>query len=131
MRVGDPLDGAGGAIAVAGAANGSAFIGCGTRLDAEIVIGRVEGVVQVTCRGEPNERDRQQLRQVLADLVDGQGNLAVAVAFPDIDVADLALVAIIVEAAERSLARGGNLSARTKNARWTSGSTQRRGPAPA
>jgi hypothetical protein len=86
----------------------------------DIVIGRDEGTVTVTCRGEGGSRSVRQLRHVLGDLVDGQGNLNTHVEFPGTAGVDAAIVHLLVDVAGRLSSRGGRLSVVTATGRWTS-----------
>jgi hypothetical protein len=86
----------------------------------DIVIGRDQEAVTVTCRGDRNPRSLRQLRHVLGDLVDGQGNLTIQLEFPDIAIVDRAVVDLVVEVAGRVSSRGGRLSVVTGTGRWDS-----------
>jgi len=86
----------------------------------EILIGRDQEAVTVTCRGDRSQRSLRQLRHVLGDLVDGQGNLTIQLEFPDIAVVDLAVVDLVVEVAGRVSSRGGRLSVVSMAGRWDS-----------
>jgi hypothetical protein len=91
-----------------------------SRPDAQTVIRRVDGAVTVTCKGDLGAEDLQWLRYVLDDLVDGQGNLTISLAFPDLETIRLEVCEVVAEVATRLSSRGGRLSVTTDNARWTS-----------
>jgi anti-anti-sigma factor len=75
-----------------------------------IVIGRYQRTVVVTVHGELDHPRAAQLNYVLADLIDGQGNLSLLVDLHDATTADAERVSVFAEAAERLRRRGGAMT---------------------
>jgi len=69
------------------------------------VVGRALGTVVVTVDGALNLESSELLARVLSDLIEGQGNLAVAV---DVGkaIVDVEVVTVFAEAAKRASERG-------------------------
>lgn len=74
-----------------------------------VVIGRYKGTVVVTVHGELNLPKTAHLGHVLADLIDGQGNLSVVVDLRDATATDAVAAAVFAGAAERAHRRGGTM----------------------
>ncbi|MGH9149464.1 MAG: STAS domain-containing protein [Acidimicrobiales bacterium] len=75
-----------------------------------IAISRAMGTVVVTVHGDLDVAGARHLASVLADLIDGQGNLAVVVDLRDAGGPDPAAVGVFAAAAENATRRGGVLS---------------------
>ncbi|MGH9156921.1 MAG: STAS domain-containing protein [Acidimicrobiales bacterium] len=75
-----------------------------------IAISRALGTVVVTVHGDLDVPGAGHLSSVLADLIDGQGNLAVMIDLHDASAVDASGVSVLASAAERARRRGGNLS---------------------
>lgn len=69
------------------------------------MIGRALGTVVVTVDGELNVESSELLARVLSDLIEGQGNLAVAVDLGKA-IVDPEAVTVFAEAAQRASRRG-------------------------
>ena len=74
-----------------------------------IVIRRFLGTVVVTVQGPLDITRAGQLGDILADLIDGQGNLSVTVDLHDATASDADCLSVFVEAAERARRRGGKV----------------------
>ena len=74
-----------------------------------IVIRRFLGTVVVTVHGPLDITRAGQLGGILADLIDGQGNLSVTVDLHDATASDGDCLSVFVEAAERARRRGGRV----------------------
>lgn len=74
-----------------------------------LVVGRFQGTVTVTLHGDLALTASTGLGKVLGDLIDGQGNLAVAVDLRDVGRIDAAGVDVLARAGEKIAARGGEL----------------------
>lgn len=70
-------------------------------------MGRYQATVVVTVHGELDRARAAQLGHVLADLIDGQGNLSLLVDLHDATAADGQTVAVFADAAERARRHGG------------------------
>jgi anti-anti-sigma factor len=68
------------------------------------------GVVVVTAHGPLDAANGAVLESVLADLIEGQGNLTVVVDLHDVPAVDAAGLAVLVASAEAAAGRGGNLT---------------------
>jgi anti-anti-sigma factor len=79
------------------------------RADSGIVVGRDQATVVVTVHGELDPPRAAQLGQVLADLIDGQGNLSLAVDLHDAIAADAPL-SVFADAADRTRRHGGAIT---------------------
>lgn len=77
-----------------------------------IVIGRYQRTVVVTVHGELDHPGAAHLGHVLADLIDGQGNLSLLVDLHDATTTatDVKWVSVFAEAAERARRRGGAIT---------------------
>ena len=75
-----------------------------------VVIGRRLGTVMVTVHGEVDTPRANRLGHILADLIDGQGNLSLVVDLHDATAADADSLSVFVEAAERARRRGGTVT---------------------
>ena len=85
---------------------------------ARLRVARDGGVVRVTWRGEMTGGDQRAFRAIVTDLVDGQGNLNVAIELADMVTVDVRLLDMLVEIEQRVAARGGQLSVSTRTASW-------------
>ena len=74
-----------------------------------IVIRRHEGTVVVTVHGELDMVRAGHLGNILADIIDGQGNLSVVVDLHDATTTDPDSLLVFIEAAERARRRGGTM----------------------
>ena len=74
---------------------------------ASIVVSRNRGTVVVTVRGELDLPRAGDLGAMLADLIDGQGNLSVVVDLHDATAKDADCLWVFTEAAERARRHGG------------------------
>lgn len=79
--------------------------GAATTPELSLAVGRSSGTVLITLEGALNVEGSKLLAQLLSDLIEGQGNLAVAV---DLEKATVepAVVTVFVEAAQRARNRG-------------------------
>jgi len=75
-----------------------------------IVISRYRRTVIVTVHGDLDHPRAAHLGLVLADLIDGQGNLSLLVDLHDATAADAERVSVFAEAAERVHRRGGAMT---------------------
>ena len=74
-----------------------------------IVIGRQLGTVVVTVHGDLDVARAGHLGNILADIIDGQGNLSVVVDLRDATTSDPDSLLVFTEAAERARRRGGTV----------------------
>ncbi len=74
-----------------------------------IVIGRQLGTVVVTVHGDLDSSRAGHLGNILADLIDGQGNLSVVVDLHDATTTDPDSLLVFTDAAERARRRGGTV----------------------
>jgi anti-anti-sigma factor len=74
-----------------------------------IAVARSAGTVVVTVRGELDAEMSKHLGIILADLIDGQGNMSVVVDLHDASAADPDCLWMLTEAAERAHRRGGSM----------------------
>ncbi len=74
---------------------------------ASIVVSRNRGTVVVTVSGELDLPRAGDLGAMLADLIDGQGNLSVVVDLHDATASDADCLSVFTDAAERARRRGG------------------------
>ncbi len=74
-----------------------------------IVIGRQLGTVVVTVHGDLDITRAGHLGNILADLIDGQGNLSVVVDLHDATTSDPDSLLVFTDAAERARRRGGTV----------------------
>ena len=74
-----------------------------------IVIGRRLGTVVVTVHGQLDMTRAGHLGNILADLIDGQGNLSVVVDLHDATTSEPDSLLVFTEAAERARRRGGTV----------------------
>lgn len=74
-----------------------------------VSISRALGMVVVTVHGAIDAQMSEQLRHLLADLIDNQGNLDVVIDLRDVDMIDLTGIEVVVEASERMRCKGGRL----------------------
>jgi len=98
--------------------------------DDDIVIGRAGRAVRVTCTARNGAVQRARLREIVTDLIDGQGNLTIEIDLPAVTMVDLRLLEVLVESEARVAARGGQLSVRTGSGSWehASAAAPRRDP---
>lgn len=71
---------------------------------------RVLGVVVVTVHGSLDASSCSALEAVLADLIEGQGNLRVVVDVGDMAVVDPSCLGVLVAAADSAAGRGGEVT---------------------
>jgi len=74
-----------------------------------IVVGRYLGTVVVTVHGELDLTRAGHLGTILADLIDGQGNLSIVVDLQDATATDADSLWVFTEAAERARRRGATI----------------------
>ena len=74
-----------------------------------ISVARSEGTVVVTVRGELDAETSQHLGGILADLIDGQGNMSILVDLHEASATDPDCLWMLTEAAERARRRGGTM----------------------
>ena len=74
---------------------------------ASIVVSRNRGTVVVTVHGELDLPRAGDLGALLADLIDGQGNLSVVVDLHDATASDADCLGVFTDAAERARRHGG------------------------
>ena len=74
-----------------------------------IVVGRVSGSVLVTVHGDLDMSRAARLGNILADLIDGQGNLSVVVDLQDATTTEPDGLLVFTDAAERARRRGGKV----------------------
>lgn len=74
-----------------------------------ITVARSAGTVVVTVRGALDAEKSQHLGGILADLIDGQGNLSILVDLHDASATDPDCLWILTEAAERAHRRGATM----------------------
>jgi anti-anti-sigma factor len=75
-----------------------------------IVIGRYQATVVVTVHGELDRARAAHLGLILADLIDGQGNLSLLVDLHHATAADASPVSVFADADERARRRGGSIA---------------------
>ena len=80
--------------------------GTGAARRSSIVVGRYLGTVVVTVHGELDLTRAGHLGAILADLIDGQGNLSIVVDLQDATATDADSLWVFTEAAERARRRG-------------------------
>jgi hypothetical protein len=83
-----------------------------------LTIARDGVAIRLTWRGDLARDEIERLEDILADLVDGQGNLTLAVDFPDVTSVDLPLLEVLIETEQRLAARAGTLSVTTRTGSW-------------
>lgn len=74
-----------------------------------ITVARSAGTVVVTVRGELDAEKSKHLGGILADLIDGQGNLSILVDLFEASAGDPDCLWMLTEAAERAHRRGGTM----------------------
>jgi anti-anti-sigma regulatory factor len=74
-----------------------------------IAIARSAGTVVVTVRGELDAEWSNHLGGILADLIDGQGNMSILVDLHEASATDPDCLWMLTEAAERAHRRGGTV----------------------
>jgi anti-anti-sigma regulatory factor len=74
-----------------------------------ITVGRSAGTVVVTVCGELDAKTSKHLGIILADLIDGQGNLSILVDLHEASARDPDCLWILTEAAERAHRRGATM----------------------
>jgi anti-anti-sigma factor len=77
---------------------------------AKVVVGRYQRTVVVTVHGGLDHPRAANLGHILADLIDGQGNLSLVVDLRDATAAGAAWVSVLAEASERARRRGGAIT---------------------
>ena len=75
-----------------------------------MTVGRYQATVVVTVHGELDAARAAHLGHVLADLIDGQGNLSVLVDLHDATAVDGHRLSVFAHAAEQARRRGGAIS---------------------
>lgn len=88
------------------------------RPDTAISIRRLAGRVLVSVQGRVTRDLAAVLRHAVIDLVDGQGNLSLALDLPDEAVRDDEVLALLMETARRLEERNGALLVRDVDGRW-------------
>ena len=81
-------------------------------------VARDGGVVRVTWQGDMTTPEMSTFSEIVADLVDGQGNLSIAIELTDMSAVDVDLIDVLVDVERRVAARGGALSVSTKVGSW-------------
>jgi anti-anti-sigma regulatory factor len=74
-----------------------------------IAVARSAGTVVVTVRGELDAAKSKHLGGILADLIDGQGNLSILVDLHEASATDPDCLWMLTEAGERAHRRGGTM----------------------
>ena len=74
-----------------------------------ISVARSAGAVVVTVRGELDAERSKHLGGILADLIDGQGNMSIVVDLHEASAGDPDCLWMLTEAAERALRRGATM----------------------
>lgn len=87
-------------------------------LDEGVRVTRDGSAIRVTWRGDIPREELDAFTKILLDLVDGQGNLTVAVDFPDLAVVGLPLLERLLEVERRLATRSGRLSVSTRIGFW-------------
>ena len=94
--------------------NASHWIGSASRAlyppGSGIVVGRFDGTVVVTVRGDLDGPRAVELDYVLGDLIDGQGNTSVILDVHDATASDPAWLSVFTDAAARAVRRGATLT---------------------
>ena len=90
----------------------------GERHEPLVSVGREDARVVVSVRGALDATLRDRLAQVLDDLIEGQGNLLVAVELLDVESVDVDTLDVLVRAADRAWARNAQLTVSTPVAHW-------------
>lgn len=85
----------------------------GERHEPLVSVGREDARVVVSVRGALDATLRDRLAQVLDDLIEGQGNLLVAVELLDVETVDVDTLDVLVRAADRAWARNAKLTVST------------------
>lgn len=75
-----------------------------------IVVGRFQGTVVVTVHGEVDPIREARLGHILADLIDGQGNLSLVVDLHDATISDDERATMFADAVGRAARRGGTVT---------------------
>jgi anti-anti-sigma regulatory factor len=86
--------------------------------DTAIAISRLEDRVLVAVHGEVTQDLAAVLRHAVIDLVDGQGNLSIALDLPEGAALDDAVLSLLLETAERLEEQDGALLVRTADGTW-------------
>jgi anti-anti-sigma factor len=81
-----------------------------TRSRSALVIGRYQETVVVTVHGELEHPRTAHLGHVLADLIDGQGNMSLVVDLHDATAADARQMLVLADADQRARQRGGSIT---------------------
>lgn len=81
-----------------------------TRSRSGIVIGRYQATVVVTVHGDLDHPRTAHLGHVLADLIDGQGNLSLLVDLRDATAADARQMSVFADADKRARQHGGSIT---------------------
>lgn len=81
-----------------------------TRSHSGIVIGRYQATVVVTVHGDLDHPRTAHLGHVLADLIDGQGNLSLLVDLGDATAADARQMSVFADADKRARQHGGSIT---------------------
>jgi anti-anti-sigma regulatory factor len=74
-----------------------------------IAVARSAGTVVVTIRGLLDAEASKNLGSILADLIDGQGNMSIVVDLREASAGDPDCLWMLTEAAERAYRRGGTM----------------------
>ncbi len=82
--------------------------------DSQIAVSRVGSAIIVVIREDrPTPRLVSRMRQVLVDLVDGQGNRSVILELPEAVALDADILDVVIEVADLLVGRHGSLTLRT------------------
>lgn len=87
---------------------------------ADISVRRVGQAVVIRSNSELNRLAIERLRGILADLIDGQGNLTIEVVLRAVATVDVPLLDVLVDAERGLSARRGRLSVTTRDGHWAS-----------
>ncbi|MGH9265270.1 MAG: STAS domain-containing protein [Acidimicrobiales bacterium] len=95
---------------VAGPQQGRAGPGMPGHARPSVVIGRYQGTIVVTVHGELDPSGAEHLDRMLADLIEGQGNMSLIVDLHDATATDPGRVSVLADAAECARRRGALLT---------------------
>ena len=74
-----------------------------------LAFSRYNGTVSLAVAGDVNTLTAPQLRRLLTDVIDGQGNLSVVIDFSHVDFIDSAGLSVLIEASKLIKEKGGTL----------------------
>ncbi len=81
-------------------------------------IARDGTAIRLTWRGRLSRGDIERLDDILADLVEGQGNLSLTVDLPDVALVDVHLLEVLIGCEQRLATRSGTLAVSTGVGSW-------------